>query len=263
MFTIKLLQNRWLTFLRFRNDLSIIEMMLLFSQKEISNHWQQYEKVILLEEHKIWRFPNPENNAEACTLLHNIIFCLLENQSRSHIVDQISKNNGWAEQWCLQALKYNIFKINEYEYIASILEDRGFLPDSEKILDSMVSVYQSTKLNEYLIKALTRNKQYSKAIFYQKINLTRTKHHKIERHMDALGSFIDLLIQRDGQYSYNVKDIELAQSLNYQYSSHNKSQYKQYQTLINEKLTLYKFNSLSSPGATSQLLGGLQRLRAE
>jgi hypothetical protein len=44
-------------------------------------------------------FPNPGNNAEACILLHNIIFCLLENQHRSHIVNQISKkmaglNNG-------------------------------------------------------------------------------------------------------------------------------------------------------------------------
>jgi hypothetical protein len=71
--------------------------------------------------------------------------------------------------------------------------------------------------------------------------------------MEALGSFISL-IQRDGQYSDNVKDIELAQSLNYQYSSHNNSQYEQYQTLINEKLTQYSFKSLSKSSATSQLL---------
>ncbi|HRN46212.1 MAG TPA: hypothetical protein PLH20_15810, partial [Flavobacterium sp.] len=161
--------------------------------------------------------------------------------------NQISKKNGWAEQWCLQALKYHILQIYEYEYIASILEGRGFLNGSEKILDSMVSVYENTKLIDYLIKALTQNKLYSKAIFYQKINIERTKRHKIEQHMEALGSFIYLLIQRDGQYSYNVKDIELAQSLNYQYSSHNNSQYEQYQTLINEKLTLYSFKSLPSP----------------
>ena len=33
-----------------------------------------------------------------------------------------------------------------------------------------------------------------------------------------------------------------------------------FQTLINEKLTQYSFKSLPSPSATSQLLGGLQRL---
>ena len=260
MLAIEELKKRWLIFNRNRNNLSIVEMMLLFSQKEISNQWEQYEKVGLLEECKIWHFPNPGNNAEACILLHNIIFCLLENQHRSHIVNQISKKNGWAEQWCLQALKYHILQIYEYEYIASILEGRGFLNGSEKILDSMVSVYENTKLIDYLIKALTQNKLYSKAIFYQKINIERTKRHKIEQHMEALGSFIYLLIQRDGQYSYNVKDIELAQSLNYQYSSHNNSQYEQYQTLINEKLTQYSFKSLPSRSATSQLLGGLQRL---
>ena len=260
MLTVDDLQQRWVIFENHFNDLSIIEMILLFSQKKISNQWQQYEKDKLLEEYKTWQLPDPKKNAQARNLLHKIINCLLENQHRSHIVNQISKKNGWAEQWCLQALKYHILQIYEYEYIASILEGRGFLNGSEKILDSMVSVYENTKLIDYLIKALTQNKLYSKAIFYQKINIERTKRHKIEQHMEALGSFIYLLIQRDGQYSYNVKDIELAQSLNYQYSSHNNSQYEQYQTLINEKLTQYSFKSLPSPSATSQLLGGLQRL---
>ena len=60
MLAIEELKKRWLIFNRNRNNLSIVEMMLLFSQKEISNQWEQYEKVGLLEECKIWHFPNPE-----------------------------------------------------------------------------------------------------------------------------------------------------------------------------------------------------------
>src|SRR5690606_36333067 len=102
----------------------------------------------------------------------------------------------------------------EYEYIASILESRGFLKGSEEILYKMVEGYENTNLIDYLIKALVKNKLFSKAIHYQKINIERTKRHKGERHLDAWQNFIFLLIQRDGQYSYNVRDIELAHSLN-------------------------------------------------
>lgn len=260
MLIVDELQQRWMIFVQHRNDLSIIEMILLFSQKEISNQWQQYEKEKLLEEYKIWPLPDPKYNTQARSLLHKIINCLLENQHRNPIVDQISKRNGWVEQWCLQALNYQIFEIHEYEYIASILANRGFLKGSEEILYQMVGGYENTILIDYLIKSLVQNKLYSKAIYYQKINIERTKRHKSERHLDAWKNFIFLLIQRDGQYSYNVKDIELAHSLNYQYSHYSQSQYSQYQTLINEKLTQYGFKSKQTIGTTSQLLGGLQRL---
>ena len=257
MLTIDELHQRWAIFLHHRNDLSIVEMLLLFSQKEISNQWHQYEKEQLLEEYKIWQFPNPKQNTQARSLLHKIINCLLENQHRNSIVDQISKSNGWVEQWCLQALKYQIFDIYEYEYIASILESRGFLKGSEEILYKMVEGYENTILIDYLIKALVKNKLFSKAIHYQKINIERTKRHKGERHLDAWQNFIFLLIQRDGQYSYNVRDIELAHSLNSHYS-HN--HYSHFQSLINEKFTQYSFKSNQSISTTSQLLGGLQRL---
>lgn len=260
MLTIEEHQQRWAIFLRHRNDLSIVEMLLLFSQKEISNQWHQYEKQQLLEKSKIWQLPNPKQNTQARILLHKIINCLLENQHKNPIVDQISKSNGWVEQWCLQALKYQIFEIYEYEYIASILADRGFLKGSEEILYQMVGVYENTILIDYLIKFLVKNKQYSKAIYYQKINIERTKYHNSERNIEAWKNLIFLLIQRDGQYSYNVKDIELAHSLNNKYSDYLESQSSRFQALINEKLIKYSFKSNQSISTTSQLLGGLQRL---
>lgn len=260
MLTVDDLQQRWVIFENHFNDLSIIEMILLFSQKKISNQWQQYEKDKLLEEYKTWQLPDPKKNAQARNLLHKIINCLLENQHRNPIVDQISKKNGWVEQWCSQALKYQIFEIHEYEYIASILASRGFLKGSEEILDQMVRVYENTILIDYLIKSLVQNKQYSKAIYYQKINIERTKRHNSERHIEAWQNFIFLLIQRDGQYSCNVKDIELAHSLNDKYSDYSQSQYSRFQALINEKLIQYSFKSNQAISTTSQLLGGLQRL---
>ena len=108
MLTVNELQQRWVIFVHHRNDLSIIEMILLFSQKEISNQWLQYEKEKLLEEYKNWKLPDPQKNAQARSLLHKIINCLLENQHRNPIVDKISKKNRWVEQWCLQALRYQL-----------------------------------------------------------------------------------------------------------------------------------------------------------
>ena len=77
MLTVDDLQQRWVIFENHFNDLSIIEMILLFSQKKISNQWQQYEKDKLLAEYKTWQLPDPKKNAQARNLLHKIINCLL------------------------------------------------------------------------------------------------------------------------------------------------------------------------------------------
>ncbi len=260
MLTIDELQQRWNFFLHHRNNLDIIGMILLFSQKEIPNQWQQSQKEKLLEEYKNWNFPDPKNNTKIRNLLHKVIYCLLGNYNRNEIVDKVSKRNLWVEQWCLQGLKYQIFEIHEYEYIASILANRSFLQGSDEILYKMIENYENTNLIDHLIKFLIQNKLYSKAIYYQKINIDRTKRYNSERHLHAWHNLIWLLVQRNGQYSYNVKDIELAYSLNYQYSQHMQSQYSKIQTLINEKFIQYCFRSNQEISKTSQFLGGMQRI---
>lgn len=65
MLTVDDLQQRWVIFENHFNDLSIIEMILLFSQKKISNQWQQYEKDKLLEEYKTWQLPDPKKKCSS------------------------------------------------------------------------------------------------------------------------------------------------------------------------------------------------------
>ena len=137
MLNIDELGTRWDIFKLHRNDFSIFELILLFSQDDLSSDWSELEKKKLLDQLKIWYFPAPQNLKQS-QLLEQILECLLNNYNKNEYIDTLSQKYFWVEQWCTYGIDNNIISSYQYELIAEILQKRNFLANSENILFEII-----------------------------------------------------------------------------------------------------------------------------
>jgi len=230
------LGTRWDIFKLHRNDFSIFELILLFSQDDLSSDWSELEKKKLLDQLKIWYFPAPQNLKQS-QLLEQILECLLNNYNKNEYIDTLSQKYFWVEQWCTYGIDNNIISSYQYELIAEILQKRNFLANSENILFEMMDKKVTTTLLQIVVSCCVAHQQYGKAIYFQKSVIQRTQRLTDEKYKAAWLEFIHYLLLRNGQYSTSVKDVELAYSLIDQYVDGNNPKLQDLNQLLQQNLT--------------------------
>lgn len=249
MLTISELLERWDIFKAYRNTFSIVELMLFFSHKDLSPEWSELDKEKQLKNMDQWPLPDPKNNVKHRQVLSQIIECLILSSSRSQFVDQLSLKYAWVEQWCSQALKYEVLKISQYESIASTFQRRGFLVGSEQALIEMLKQNPTTPLMSIVTSYFFDKKNYSKAIYFQKKIIDRSRRLSVHQHQQAQLYFIELLLLRSGQYTHNIMDLELAYSLLCHFEGEKDARYEACDQKIRNRLVasnLFKNTGIST-----------------
>lgn len=246
MLDISELENRWFIFDKNYRDFSVLEIFLLFSLDNLSSDWTDQEKRQLLENVRIWSFPSPQFGNSF--FLEKILEVLLNNYYKNEYLETISQKNHWVEQWCLYGIENKIIPTYKYDELAKKLKERGFLHSSETILLKMIEEKRTTVLLQMVVACFISKKQYGKAIYYQKIVIERSKNLTPELFFDQNLEFINCLLLRNGQYSKDIKDNELAYSLIEQHyrQGHKRIEYLKQQVESALTFNCFKKNDESS-----------------